>query len=162
MRKLLIVAILAGVALAGAAACSTPSTTPTSAPTSGSAGGSAPTTAAAADQTAAVCSQALALEKSDGAQVLTEVQTYLAAVASGNAGNSAQTLADLEKIQADWVTAFQGFAGQPVKPEVKTALQNFLTFVQGFGNTASGTPNLTQIQAQYNQLDQALTTACAG
>jgi hypothetical protein len=156
MRKLLIVAALAGVTLAGAAACaSTPTVSPTD---SASAGSPAPTTAA--DQTQAVCTQALALEKQNGATVLTKVQQYLADVAAGNTGTSAQTLADLLQIQSTWVTAFNGFAAQNVKPEVKTALQNFVTFVQGFGATGTA-PNLAQIQQQYNQLDQALTTACA-
>jgi hypothetical protein len=157
MRKLLIVAALAGVALAGAAACaSTPSVSPSG---SASPGSGSPATSTAADDTQAVCTQALALEKTNGATVLTKVQQYLADVAAGNTSTSAQTLADLVKIQSDWVTAFNGFAAQNVKPEVKTALQNFVTFVQGFGNTGAA-PNLTQIQQQYNQLDQALTAAC--
>jgi hypothetical protein len=156
MRKLLIVAALAGVALAGAAACaSTPSVSP-----SGSASSGSGSPATSADDTQAVCTQALALEKTNGATVLTKVQQYLADVAAGNTSTSAQTLADLVKIQSDWVTAFNGFAAQNVKPEVKTALQNFVTFVQGFGSTGTA-PNLTQIQQQYNQLDQALTAACA-
>ena len=155
MRKLLIVAALAGVTLAGAAACAS---TPTVSP-SGSASPGSGSPATSADDTQAVCTQALALEKTNGATVLTKVQQYLADVAAGNTSTSAQTLADLVKIQSDWVTAFNGFAAQNVKPEVKTALQNFVTFVQGFGSTGAA-PNLTQIQQQYNQLDQALTAAC--
>jgi hypothetical protein len=160
MRKLLIVAALAGATLVGAAACAT---TPSASPSDSASppGGSAPaTTAAAADDTQTVCTQALALEKSNGATVLTKVQQYLADVAAGNTSTSAQTLADLLQIQQSWVSAFNGFAAQNVKPEVKTALQNFVTFVQGFGATGTA-PNLAQIQQQYNQLDQALTAACA-
>jgi hypothetical protein len=158
MRKLLIVALVAGAALAGAAGCapSTPSAAPSD---SASTPSSTTTTSAPADQTAQVCTAALALEKQDSTQVLSEVQQYLAAVASGNSGNSAQVLADLLKIQQDWVTAYNGYLQQPIKPEVKTALTNFVTFVQSIGtNTNQTVPQLT---ATYNQLDQALQTACA-
>jgi len=153
MRKLLIMAIVAGVALGGAAACAsnTPADTVSSPPSSGS-------TAEPVDQTADVCAQALALEKADGTAVLTKVQSYLAAIASGQAVDSTQVLADLTKIQSDWVTAFTAFAGKPVKPEVKTALQNFITFVQGISQNSNLT--VTQVTTQYNQLDAALATAC--
>jgi hypothetical protein len=152
MRKLLIMAILAGVALTGAAACATntPAGSVSSAPGS--------TTAAAADQTADVCAQALALEKADGTAVLTKVQAYLSAVASGQAVDGTQVLADLTKIQSDWVTAFTAFAGKPVKPEVKTALQNFITFVQGINQNSNLT--VADVTSKYNQLDLALATAC--
>lgn len=152
MRKLLIVAILAGVALTGAAACATntPAGSVSSAPGS--------TTAAGADQTADVCTQALALEKADGTAVLTKVQAYLQAVASGQAVDGTQVLADLTKIQSDWVTAFTTFSDKPIKPEVKTALQNFITFVQGLNQSSNLT--VTQVTSTYNQLDQALATAC--
>jgi hypothetical protein len=152
MRKLVIMAIVAGVALGGAAACAsnTPADTVSSAPGS--------TTAAATDETADVCAQALALEKADGTAVLTKVQSYLAAIAQGQAVDSTQVLADLTKIQSDWVTAFTAFAGKQVKPEVETALQNFITFVQGISQNSNLT--VPQVTAQYESLDQALATAC--
>jgi hypothetical protein len=154
MRKLLITAIVAGVALGGAAACAsnTPAGSVSSAPGS--------TTAAAADQTADVCAQALALEKTDGTAVLTKVQAYLQAIASGQAVDSTQVLADLTKIQSDWVTAFTTFADKPVKPEVKTALQNFITFVQGISQNSNLT--VAEVTSKYHDLDQALATACGG
>lgn len=152
MRKLLIVAILAGAALAGAAACATntPAGSVSSAPGS--------TTAVGADQTADICTQAVALEKADGTAVLTKVQAYLQAVASGQAVDGTQVLADLTKIQSDWVTAFTTFSSKPIKPEVKTALQNFITFVQGLNQSSNLT--VAQVTSTYNQLDQALATAC--
>lgn len=153
MRKLLIVAILASAALGGAAACA--SGTPAASASSPSGGSSA----SAADETKDVCTQAIALEKTDGATVLSKIQGYFASVAAGQNADSTQLLADLAKIQQDWVTAYNTYMTKPIKPEVKTALQNFVTFVQGLSNQ-SNNQTLPQVTATFNQLDQALTAAC--
>ncbi len=151
MRKLLIVTLLASVALGGVAACASGTPTDSS---------SSPTGSSAADQTATVCQQALALEKSKSSEVLAKVQAALASMAAGGSPDLTGIQADLEKIQSDWVTAFQGFASQPVKPEVKTAINNFITYLQAIGQS-SNTDSIPQVTAKFAELDQALTAACA-
>jgi hypothetical protein len=155
MRKLLITAALVAAALGGVAACSTPAATPTS--SSPTASGAAPTTAA--DETKDVCTQAVALEEKDAKDVLAKVQQAIADSAAGKTVDMAQLQTDLTKIQQDWLTAFQGFAARPIKPAVKDAINNFITFLQTLN--ASSQDTLTTVTTKFNQLDQALVAACA-
>ncbi len=158
MRKLLIVVALAATALGGAVACSSgtpsPGSSSSSAPT-----GSSSATASGPDVTAQVCTDAIALEKKDAADVLTKVNAALASLAANQPVDTTQLQADLTKIQSDWVTTFQGYSAENVKPEVRTALNNFVQFVQSI--SASNTTSLTDATQKFNQLDQALVSACA-
>jgi hypothetical protein len=151
MRKVLIAAVLAGVALGGVAACS--SGTPSNGTTTPAA------SSTTQDETKDVCTQAIAMEKQNGAAVIAKIQAAFASIAAGGTVDP-QLQSDLLKIQSDWVTAFNGFAAKPIKPEVKTAITNFVTYVQSF--VASGnSQTLPQATAKFNELDQALTAACA-
>jgi hypothetical protein len=156
MRKLLIVALLATAALTGAAACSTPAVSPSSSSTPSSGAGSA----SAADETKDVCTQAIAEEKQNAATILAKVNTALQAIANNQQPDMTQLGADLMKIQQQWITDFNGLAAKPIKPEVKTAITDFITYLQAI-NQDSNTADLTQVTTKFNQLDQALVAACA-
>jgi hypothetical protein len=149
MRKLLITAALAAVALGGAAACTT-------APPGGGPSSSATT----ADQTAAVCTDAIAYEKTQSLASVNKIQEGVNDAAAGNTAGVAQVQADLTKLLGEWTTKFTGLSQQPVKPEVKASLGEWLTFLNQVPAQAQ-TTTLPQLQAQFNDLDTKLTTACA-
>jgi ABC-type glycerol-3-phosphate transport system substrate-binding protein len=153
MRKLLIVAVLATAALGGAAACA--SSTPGSSPTS------TPPASSASDQTKAVCDEAIAFEKQQGSSMVAKVQQALADMAAGKTVDPAQLQADLLKMQQDWTTKFNELSAKPIKPEVKTAITNFVTNLQQIAQS-SNAASMAQAQAKLTELDQALSTACAG
>jgi hypothetical protein len=151
MRKLLITAALAAVALGGAAACTTapPGDGPSSSPTS-----------AAADQSASVCADAIAYEKAQSLASVNKIQEGINDAASGNTAGVAQVQTDLTKLLGDWTTKFTDLSQKPVKAEVKASLGEWLTFLNQVPAQAQ-TTTLPQLQSQFNDLDTKLTTACA-
>jgi hypothetical protein len=158
MRKVLITAALVAAALGGVAACgTTPAASTSSSPSTN--GSAAPTTAVAADETKDVCTQAIALEQQNGKQVLAKVQQAIADSAAGKTVDFTQLEADLTAIQQSWVTAFQGFSARNIKPGVKIAIDNFITFLQTLNQSSQDT--LTTVTTKFNELDQALVAACA-
>jgi hypothetical protein len=159
MRKLMIVGLLAAVALGGVAACKTDGDNGTTPSASASAPSGTTTTASAPDETAAVCAQALALEKGNGSTVLAKIQQALAAAAVGNMTSAQQLQGEVVTLGQQWVIAYQELQAKNIKPAVKTAINNFITFIQSIGTDPTVT--LASATAKYAELDQALVAACA-
>ncbi len=145
MRKLLTAAALAALALGGAAACATAPPDDAS--------------SASADQTADVCTQAIATEQQNSAAALAKVNQATAEIAAGNTANVAQYQADLEKILSDWTAKYNELAAKPIKPEVKAAIGEWQTFLGQIASEAD-TTTTEQVQATFTELNSKLVTAC--
>jgi hypothetical protein len=153
MRRLMIVAALAAAGLLGASACadnSTPGGGTTTSPTS---------TGAGADETAQVCTEAMA----EGAAVATELPAKLTALDQARNSGDLDKLALLQAELYERVKASQdklnGWAGRNIKPEVKTALSSAATTLQNL-NSMPTTPTQAELQAQLSQVAVAVTVAC--
>jgi hypothetical protein len=155
MRKLIITAALATVALAAAAGCADNSVKPSSS-TSASAG----TTTSAADQTAAVCEEAGAVSTTAGEAISAKAKD--AAAASGDQVKQLQIAGDLIKLANDWSAKLTELSAKPIKPEVKQALTDGATTITGLANPAAiQTTSAAQIETKLKTLVTNVASACA-
>jgi hypothetical protein len=155
MRKLIISAALATVALAAAAGCADNSVKPGS-----SASASAGTTTSAADQTAAVCAQAATVSTTAGEAI--SAKATEAAAASGDQAKQLQLAGDLVKLANDWSAKLTELSTKPIKPEVKQSLTEGATTITGLANPAAiQTTSAAQIETKLKTVGAKITTACA-
>jgi hypothetical protein len=145
MRKVLMAAVLATAALGGTAAC-------TSAPSAGAAGSS--------DDTTSVCSQAISYERTQTEVAKNKFLQVVGDLGAGDPTDAKQVETDIVGIAKDWQTKFTDLASKNVKPSVKTALNDWLTFLAGSLTTASSPSSVSAVQARLSTLDSELVTAC--
>jgi hypothetical protein len=156
MRKLIITAALATVALAAAAGCAYNSVKPSSSE-SVSTGTS---TTSAADQTAAVCEQAGTVSTTAGDAIAAKAKD--AAAASGDQVKQLQIAGDLIKLANDWSAKLTELSAKPIKPEVKQALTDGATTITGLANPAAiQTTSAAQIETKLKTLVTTIASACA-
>ncbi len=159
MRKLMITASLAAVALAGLAACADNSVSPSSSQ-SASTPASASATTSAADQTKQVCLDAAAA----GSTASTELQAKFveAQAANGDQMKLVQIAGDAARIAGQWSTKLTELSAKPIDPDVKAALTEGATTIQGLTNPAT-MQSLTPVAAaaQLQGVITKITTACA-
>ena len=155
MRKLLIVAAMAAAALGSAAACTqgTPASTTTTT--------TAAATTTGADETAAVCTEALATQSTNSAQALAKVNEAMQAASSGQLDKIPAIKTQIEGIVATWKTKFTELSGKSIKPEVKTVLTDTVTFLDQLAANANNPTALGDAQTKLTELSGRLTTACA-
>jgi ABC-type Fe3+-hydroxamate transport system substrate-binding protein len=155
MRKLMITAALATVALAGAAGCADNSVTPSS---SASASTAAPATTAA-DQTKAVCEEAGTVSTTAGEAISAKAKEV--AAASGDQTKQLKIAGDLITLANDWSAKLTELSAKPIKPEVKQALTDGATTIKGLTNpVAIQTANAAQIESQLKLLVDKISVAC--
>jgi hypothetical protein len=156
MRKLLMVAALAAAALGGAAACTQGTPTPTTTTTP-------PTTTAASsdDQTVAVCSEAISVETTNSAAALAKVDEAMQAAAAGQLDKLPALKTDIEGIVATWKGKFTELSQKPVKPAVKSALDETVTFLDQLAANANNPTALADAKTKMTDLSGKLTAACA-
>jgi ABC-type Fe3+-hydroxamate transport system substrate-binding protein len=155
MRKLIISAALATVALAAAAGCADNSVKPSS-----SASASAGTTTSAADQTAAVCEQAGTVSTTAGEAI--SAKATEAAAASGDQAKQLQIAGDLIKLANDWSAKLTELSNKPIKPEVKQSLTEGATTITGLANPAAiQTTSAAQVETKLKTVVAKIATACA-
>jgi hypothetical protein len=146
MRRFLITAALAVVAVGAAAGCTT-GPTPT------------PSATGSADETKAVCDQAKAYAATASAAILAKYTEGTQAIASGNAAAAATAAAAGKQLLADWSTTYKQFANKSIKPDVKTAITNIANWAEQTAGATSADP--AALQATYADLSTKLATACA-
>ena len=139
MRKLMITAVAAAVALGPVAACSS--------------GGSA-------DQTREVCVEAIAAGTTASAAIQAKVNEGSQAVASGDQAKLLQIAADLRKTASDWSAKLTELSQKQIKPEVKTALTESAATIS---NLADPTKNVAASEAQTKliEIGTKINAACA-
>ena len=155
MRKLIISAVLATIALTAAAGCADNSVKPSS-----SASASAGTTTSAADQTAAVCEQASTVSTTAGQAI--SAKATEAAAAGGDQARQFQIAGDLIKLANDWAAKLTELSNKPIKPEVKQSLTEGATTITGLANPAAiQTTSAAQIETKLTTVVAKIRTACA-
>jgi hypothetical protein len=148
MRKVLMAAVVVTAALGGTAGC-------TSSPGAGA--------AAQADDTASVCSQAIAYERTQTEVAKAAFLQVVGALGAGDPTDAQQSEGDIVGIAKDWQTTFSGLASKNVKPSVKTALNDWVTFLTttlASASAANSPTAVTTIQGKLATLDTELVTAC--
>ena len=157
MRKLIITAAFAALALTGVAACadnSEPGTSTTTTP----AGGSSPS--AAGDQTKQVCDEAQSASTT-AADALKAKATELAAAGSDQA-KQLQIGTELATIAGDWSKKLNELSAKPIKPEVKQALTEGVSTINSLSNPMTlQSTSAAQVETQLKALAAKLTAACA-
>jgi ABC-type Fe3+-hydroxamate transport system substrate-binding protein len=155
MRKLMITAALATVALAGAAGCADNSVKPSS---SASASTAAPTTSAA-DQTKAVCEEAGTVSTTAGEAIAAKAKEV--AAASGDQTKQLKIGGELITLANDWSAKLTELSAKPIKPEVKQALTDGATTIKGLTNpVAIQTANAAEIESKLKLLVGKISAAC--
>jgi hypothetical protein len=151
MRKLLILAALAAVALGGAACATTPS-----APLPGSS-----TSAAASDQTKQVCADAQSANTAAIATLQQKLTEGQQAFLAGDAAKvSAAQSAALSTITS-WTANLTTLSQKPIKPSVKQVLTDGITTINGLA-ASMATTSQADAQTKLTDFTTKLATACAG
>lgn len=158
MRSSLIVAVLAAVALGGTAGCAHPNEAPLPGETRTPTGNA--TTATGADETKAVCTEAMSTSA-------TAIATLKAKLAEGTAAAAANDQPKLVAAQiaakstaTQWVNKLETLAARPIKPQVKTVLTDGIAMI----NSMMASPaslNPTTAEGKLNDFSAKLSTACA-
>lgn len=160
MRKLMITASLAAVALAGLAACADNSVNPSSSQSANTPTVTSAPATTAADQTKQVCTDAAAASST----AAVALQAKFAEVQAAN-GDQMKLLAiatDAAKIATEWSGKLTTLAAKPIDPDVKKALTDGATTIQTMINPAtiqSLTP--TTAATQLAGVTTKISTACA-
>ena len=131
----------------------------TTAPTDTPATTTPPATSAASDNTAAVCAEATSYAGSASASVMVKYQEGAAALAANDLVKAQAAATEGKRLLGEWSTKFKSLSAQPIKPEVKTAIDNMTTFIDQ--TAAATTADPTALQATFTDLTTKLTTACA-
>lgn len=150
MRKLMMTAAMAAVALGGAAACGTSSPEPS--------GTTQATTTTAADQTKEVCAQAISEGTTATAAIKTKVAEAMAAFSAGDQAKVLQITNDIKKTAGDWSTKLNELSNKPIKPEVKAALTDGITKIN---TLAAATTPPVDAEAKMTEFATKLAAACA-
>jgi hypothetical protein len=154
MRKLMITAALAAVALAGVAGCADNSPKPASSSSASSAA------ATAADQTKQVCDEAASTSTTAAAAIQAKATELVAA--NGDQAKMLQVGTDLAKLASDWSAKLTELSAKPINAQVKQALSDGVTTITTLSNPTtlqSTTP--AQVQSQIQGAIGKITAACA-
>lgn len=157
MRKFIIAAALVTTALTGAAGCadnSKPGTDATSAPAATTA------TDRVADQTKAVCTEAISTSTAATAAFTAKFTEFLAAAASGDTAKFDTLEADFAKLANDWKGKLTELSTKPIKAEVKTALTDGIAKVEQI-TSEDGSLTAEKVQADLATFNTKLAAACA-
>jgi hypothetical protein len=149
MRKLLIITAMVAVALGGAAACANKPASP-----------SPSTSAAAADETKAVCTEATTASASAITTLKAKLAEGTQAFLAGDTAKVAAAQAAAKTTATEWTTKLTQLSAKNIKPEVKTVLTNgvttITTLVASFGTTSSA-----DAEAKLTDFTTKLAAACA-
>ncbi len=154
MRKFMIIAAMAAVALGGAAACA-------QSPASPSPSTSAPTSAAAADETKSVCTDATSASTTAIATLKQKLTEGTTAFLAGDTAKVAAAQAAAKQTATDWTTKLTALAAKPIKPEVKTLLTNGVSTINTLVASMARTP-AADAETKLNDFTTKLAAACAG
>jgi hypothetical protein len=158
MRKLFVLALLAGATLAGAAACDSDPATPSAPATTTSAGAAAGTGA----DTAAVCTEAQTVVTGWLTEMLTVIGELLQESAKPNPDPA--KVSELEQrfttMGQGWATKLSEWEAKDIDPALKTAIVEFRTTLEA---EAANPDDKTgdAVQGRMTALFTALEKACA-
>jgi hypothetical protein len=150
MRKLFVLALLAGVTVLGAAACKSDSPTAPSATTGA---------AAAGKDTAAVCAEAKVEFAAWGAQLSGMRDEVVQAIAANDQAKLTQLQLQLATTLATWQAKLSTWQARDVDPDVKAVLTDFSTAITDAASP-NGQMSTDQVQAKFTELSGRLATAC--
>jgi hypothetical protein len=158
MRKSLIVAVLAAVALGGAVGCAHPNEAPLPGETRTT---TAPATnATGADETKAVCTEAISTSASAVATLKAKLAEGTAAAAANDQGKLIAAQLAAKATATEWVNKLNTLAARPIKPQVKTVLTDGIAMI----NSMMASPanlNPTTAEGKLNDFTSKLASACA-
>ena len=158
MRKSLIPAVIAALALGGAAGCAHPH----EAPLPGESRTPTATTAATgADETKAVCSEAMSASTTAVASLRVKLTEAKAALDAKNQAGALTAANAASVIAKDWSSKLSTLVARPIKPDVRTVLADGITMINSL--VAAG-PNLnpTDAESKLTSFTTKLASACAG
>jgi hypothetical protein len=162
MRKLIITAV-AGVVLAGLAGCADNSVKPGSSESAGpSSAAGTTTTTSAADQTKAVCTEAISTNATATSAIQAKATEAAAAMSSNDLAKMSSIAADLQKLGSDWSSKLTELSKKDIDADVKSALidgATTITSVSSSSNLNAG--SAAQIQSQLTVLNAKIAAACA-
>ena len=122
--------------------------------------GTVPTTApdGPTDQTKAVCDQALSLSVTAVATIRSKAAAAQAALGAGNQLGVVQAVTDLKKTASDWADQLTQLSTKPVKPQVKSVLDDG---VRTINELASATTPPPDAESRLTDFTTKLGAACA-
>jgi hypothetical protein len=161
MRKSMIVAVLAAVAIGGVAGCAHPQNEvplPGESPTA-TTPAAATTTATGADETKTVCAEAISVSNSTATTLKSKLAEGQAALAANNQAGALAAAAAAKSAATDWSNKLKSLQSRPIKPAVKTVLSDGVTMIDSL--MASTNINPTEAEAKLNDFTTKLAAACA-
>ncbi len=161
MRKSMIVAMLAAIALGGAAGCAHPQNEvplPGVSPTR-TTPATTTTTATGADETKTVCAEAISVSNSTATTLKSKLAEGQAALAANNQAGALAAATAAKAAANDWSTKLKSLQSRPIKPAVKTVLSDGITMIDAL--TASTNINPADAEAKLNDFTSKLAAACA-
>jgi hypothetical protein len=152
MRKILVPAV-ALVALLGGCAHPTPpdgygTTAPAPPPTNA--------TVANADQSQ-VCTQAKSVSSTEVTLIKAKAAQAQAALAQGDQGTVAQSIADLKSAASDWSTQLNQLSGKQISPQLKSVLSDGAATITALAGSTVPPPDA---QSKLDDFTSKLDAAC--
>jgi hypothetical protein len=160
MRKSPIAAVLVAVALTGAAGCAHPKNEvplPGESPTRTTA--TAAVTTTGADETKAVCAEAISASSSAVATLKAKLAEGKAALAANNQPGAIAAATAAKATGKEWSGKLSSLVSRPIKPAVRTVLSDGITMIDSL--TASTNVNPTDAESKLNDFTTKLAAACA-
>jgi hypothetical protein len=145
----MIITAMVAVALGGAAACANKPATP-----------STPSSAAAADETKAVCTEATTASATAIATLQAKLAEGTQAFLAGDTAKVAAAQAAAKTAATDWTTKLTQLSQKNIKPQVKTVLTDGVTTITGLA-ASFGTTSAADAQAKLTDFTTKLAAACA-
>jgi hypothetical protein len=159
MRKFLVRAAFVTVVLGSIAACAHPTLPEGYGPTTAGTAPTGPTgPTGPADQTKEVCTQAQSLSVTAVATIRTKAAAAQSALAAGNQVGVVQAVTDLKKAATDWSDQLTQLSSKPVKPAVKSVLDDG---VRTINQLASATTPPPDAESKLTDFTTKLAAACA-
>lgn len=157
MRTFPVRAAFVVIVLGVLAACAHPTLPEGYGPTTA---GTAPTTppAGATDQTKEVCTQAQSLSVTAVATIRSKAAAAQAALGSGNQVGVVQAVTDLKKAATDWSDQLTVLAAKPVKPQVKSVLDDGVRTINQLATATTPPPDA---ESKLTDFTTKLAAACA-
>ena len=160
MRRPLIVLLLAA-ALAATAACAHPqniaprpgeSTTTTRTPPR--------TTAAGADETEEVCTEAQSVSDDAVGELTETLERAQSAASSGNNAAALAAATQAKQIATEWKSDLEEFASRPIRSDVRETLEDGIAMIDELLNTNPQNLNPTQAQGDVEDFIDDLERVC--
>jgi hypothetical protein len=145
MRRALAVAAMCAVAAGAMTGCASDAPTPP-----------APA-AATADETQAVCEQALTAAEKESSDALARIDQILSALAAGRSVAVLKT--GLLQSLDGWKTTLYDLKDRPVRPQVRAHLEETITYLDELAATTTLEP--LDISSRFAELEDELIAACA-